>query len=194
MALEAAKAKLKSGEMMFANDLGEKGAKSFHPWMMSTVIDKLRSSRAPSLYEYLMTSDAQQFHVDIDYKNDRLGADALLAHTLEIVKQACMAVQTAAHSRGLGAGEPHLFNSSTATKGSFHLHYPSLLFANRAIFTEFGKLVVANAPDAVDKSVYSNGSRAWRTPYSAKKGKSNTNHCRFAVRNAGRSYCYSQRR
>ena len=102
--------------MMFAADLCDTGAKSFHPWMISTVIDKLSSTRAPSLYEYLMTNEAQQFHVDIDYKNDRLGADALQAHALGMVEQARLAVKTAANERGLNAGEPLLFNSSTATK------------------------------------------------------------------------------
>jgi hypothetical protein len=48
-----------------------------------------------------------------------------------------------------------------------------LLFANRVILTEFGKLIVDKALDVVDPSVYSNGNRAWRSPYSAKKGKSN---------------------
>ena len=53
------------------------------------------------------------------------------------------------------------------------MHYPSLLFANRVILTEFGKLVDSKAPGVVDKAVYSDGNRAWRSPYSAKKGKSN---------------------
>jgi hypothetical protein len=75
-----------------------------------------------------MTDEAQQFHVDIDYKNDLLGADALQAHAIGMVEKASIAVQTAANERGLDAGEPLLFNSSTATKGSFHMHYPSLLF------------------------------------------------------------------
>ena len=179
------------------------GSKRFEGLELGEAIGRLRAWHAGTrparqrgwrhMYEYLGADEAQQFHVDVDLKNTtgtaQLDKDQLQDKALGVLGLVRVAVNHAARSWGLDAGEPVLFNSSTADKGSFHAHFPSLFFANRAIKFEFAKVVraelavLAERPDAefaklamagaFDMAVYSKGQRAWRAPYASKIGKQN---------------------
>ena len=194
-----------SERRVFAYDwsVEKAGSKRFEGLELGEAIRRLRAWHAGTrparqrgwghMYEYLLTDEAQQFHVDVDLKNTtgtaQLDQDQLQDKALGVLGLVRVAVNHAARSWGLDAGEPVLFNSSTADKGSFHAHFPSLFFANRAIKLEFAKVVhaeltvLAERPDAefaklamagaFDMAVYSKGQRAWRAPYASKIGKQN---------------------
>ena len=194
-----------SEKRVFAYDLSAKnGSKRFEVLEPGEAIGRLRAWHAgPArqkgwghLYEYLGTDEAQQFHVDVDLKNttgtDQLDQDQLQDKALGVLGEVRAAVTRAAITRGLDAGEPILFNSSTVDKGSFHAHFPLLFFAHRAIKLDFAKAVLAELEQRVgpgaevaelavtgaltgafDMAVYSKGQRAWRAPYGSKMGKQN---------------------
>jgi hypothetical protein len=204
--LEEVRAECNGSERrVFAFDWSAKkaGSKRFEGLEPREAIDRLRAWHADArparqrrlcghMYEYLGTDEAQQFHVDVDLKNTtgtaQLDQDQLQDKALGVLGEVRGAVNRAARTWGLDAGEPVLFNSSTADKGSFHAHFPSLFFANRAIKFEFAKVVRAELEQRVgpgaelaelavagafDMAVYSKGQRAWRAPYASKIGKQN---------------------
>ena len=197
---EEARQRCKDGEKVFAYDLSAKnGCKRFEQLEPGEATGRLRAWHTGArpahqqgwghMYEYLGADEAQQFHVDVDLKKNTGTAQLDLEDkALGVIGEVRLAVNHAARTWGLDAGEPCYFNSSTADKGSFHAHFPSLFFANRAIKLEFAKAVHAELErrvgqgaefaklaiaGAFDMAVYSSGQRAWRAPYACKMGKQN---------------------
>ena len=188
--LEEARQQCKDGEIIFAYDLSAKnGSKWFKGLTLGETIRRLRVIREPHMYEFLGADQAQQFHVDVDLTETNAETAEFEFKALGVLDEVRVAVNHAARTWGLDAGESIIFNSSTAEKGSFHAHFPSLFFANRAIMHAFAKdvyaklAVPAEAPGAefaklavagaFDMNVYSSGQRAWRAPYASKMGKQN---------------------
>ncbi len=114
---DEARERRKAGEMVFAYDVRpDRGIKCYRPLTPGEAIRQLRDSPGPvHMYEYLGADEAQQFHVDVDLKNTMGAAPlGLQDKALGVLGEVRAAVNRAARTWGLDAGEPCYFNSSTA--------------------------------------------------------------------------------
>ena len=183
----------KKGELIWQRDVRHysgHNTKEFGAAPLEKVIRTTQSSKlVPNLYEQIQPLDGHQFHCDLDCKYEEVTEKLSKTVTFDMCFQAMRShiipsVLKAADKLGIPVGHLplNLFNSSVEHKFSFHAHFPGLYFANRNVAAAFAHhlhKVILDGDNSdlcmsiFDKSIYHNGQRAFRCPYSCKLGKTN---------------------